>query len=71
MAGVIDLQIPILFQHAAARRRLSAVYEERDRLRMFQHAAARRRLTNYGGSMNGVWYVSTRSRPKAADPHGH
>ena len=33
---------------------------------MFQHAAARRRLVHFGKDVVDAWYVSTRSRPKAA-----
>ena len=54
------------FQLTAARRRLGAVYEERDRLRMFQLTAARRRLANGFVGNEAAWLVSTHSRPKAA-----
>ena len=59
--------IALLFQHAAARRRLTSMGNYDNGLIMFQHAAARRRLSRCVVLDDELVLVSTRSRPKAAD----
>ena len=55
-----------LFQHTAARRRLAHGTSAHIHSSKFQHTAARRRLLNHRISRWDIW-VSTHSRPKAAD----
>ena len=56
-----------MFQHAAARRRLSTLRPSARAAYRFQHAAARRRLRVSDAIRGHYGNVSTRSRPKAAD----
>ena len=56
-----------MFQHTAARRRLSIAGVITGQMTMFQHTAARRRLTNEIVLTYRDRNVSTHSRPKAAD----
>ena len=56
----------LMFQHAAARRRLGGKTSSVVNMLMFQHAAARRRLVGSSVDLCLVMDVSTRSRPKAA-----
>ncbi len=58
--------VEILFQHAAARRRLDTITLPMLTCAAFQHAAARRRLGPGIGQPVCFAKVSTRSRPKAA-----
>ena len=56
-----------MFQHTAARRRLSLRLFQRYLRDWFQHTAARRRLTYRPDLVVLDDIVSTHSRPKAAD----
>ena len=56
-----------MFQHAAARRRLTILLSVFNIKKEFQHAAARRRLNFVDIDMSSSVGVSTRSRPKAAE----
>ena len=59
-----------LFQHTAARRRLTgAGFGCFKTGVLFQHTAARRRLKGIIVRMGIIWIVSTHSRPKAAEQH--
>ena len=58
-----------VFQHTAARRRLIADRDNQLARLMFQHTAARRRLNDDLYQDPKPSYVSTHSRPKAADAH--
>ena len=57
----------LLFQHTAARRRLTLDMAKEVAMIEFQHTAARRRLRNNGGASGSSGSVSTHSRPKAAE----
>ena len=56
-----------MFQHTAARRRLTVSGHAGVRAVEFQHTAARRRLNSFSMTPWANVFVSTHSRPKAAD----
>ena len=56
-----------MFQHTAARRRLTTTWRLILHYPQFQHTAARRRLSAGLKSIRAIADVSTHSRPKAAD----
>ena len=58
-----------LFQHTAARRRLNTPLLIVPVTLRFQHTAARRRLKNQHATWLIYQWVSTHSRPKAAEPN--